>query len=72
MSLSKQITKTPLFTSVNNTEQDITARTDVVLPPENSPIRFDILMHTNGSGSIVKTAGSAIENVPRKLFMKIR
>ncbi len=43
MSLTKQISKTRLFTDVDHLEHQLAARPDVVHPSELSPVRFDIL-----------------------------
>jgi Pyruvate/2-oxoacid:ferredoxin oxidoreductase delta subunit len=43
MSITKQISKTRLFTEVDQLEKDLSARTDVVKPVDLSPTRFDIL-----------------------------
>ena len=43
MSLSKLLVKTPMFTAAADLEDQLAARTDVILPTEHSPIRFDIL-----------------------------
>jgi ferredoxin len=37
------MSKTRLFTEVDQLEKDLASRTDVILPSEESPVRFDIL-----------------------------
>ena len=43
MSLSKLLVKTPMFTAAADLEDQLASRTDVILPTELSPTRFDIL-----------------------------
>ena len=43
MSLTKQISKTRLFTVLDDMESGLAARTDVVQPTDLSPTRFDII-----------------------------
>lgn len=43
MSLAKQMSKTKLFTVIDEMEDQLAARTDVVHPVEISPVRFNIL-----------------------------
>jgi len=43
MNISKIMSKTRMFTDVDQLENNLAARTDVILPTEISPTRFDIL-----------------------------
>lgn len=57
MSLSKLLTKTPLFTSIPDLESDIAARVDSIRPTEISPTRFDIIkgrLESEGAGPPVR------------------
>jgi epoxyqueuosine reductase len=57
MSLTKYISKTPLFTEADQLENDLAARLDVIQPTEGSPARFDILkgrLESNEGGPPVR------------------
>ena len=43
MNISRAMSKTRMFTDVDQLENNLAARTDVILPTEISPTRFDIL-----------------------------
>jgi Pyruvate/2-oxoacid:ferredoxin oxidoreductase delta subunit len=57
MNLSKVMSKTRLFTEVDRLENGLAARTDVILPTEISPTRFDIIkgrLESEGGGPPVR------------------
>ena len=63
MSLTKQISKTRLFTDINILEDHLAARKDVVHPTDLSPVRFDII-----KGRLESTeAGPPIRMLPTML-----
>lgn len=50
MALSTLLRKSPMFTTVERLENDLSSRSDVIHPTEESPIRFDIVKESMKRG----------------------